>query len=204
VAEDWIRELAASPWLLPALFLMVVGDAFVVVLPSETLVVALGTLAAATGSPSLWAVIPVAAVGAVVGDSSLFWIGRRIGVTRWRWQRSARIAPVLERTRGTVLQRPAVLVFTARYIPFARIAVNLSAGAAGLPYRTFLPLSAAAGLGWACLNAGVGAAFGAALGQHPLIAVVCSVVCAIALGLAVDAIVRKVSSWRRARRGDAV
>ena len=150
---DWgmgdfdITAIAESPWLLAVLLLLVVGDAFLVVLPSETAVVALGSISAATGSPHLGALLAVAATGAIVGDSLCFAIGRSVGHDRWRWQRSGRIARQLERVRSTVLARPAVLIFTARYIPFARIAVNLSAGAVGLPYRRFLPLSAAAGVG---------------------------------------------------------
>src|SRR6218665_1011228 len=49
----WANDLAASPWLLPALFALVVGDAFLVILPSETAVVALGALFATTGSEPL-------------------------------------------------------------------------------------------------------------------------------------------------------
>ncbi|NYH00303.1 membrane protein DedA with SNARE-associated domain [Schumannella luteola] len=196
MSEAWMTELAASPWLLPALFALVIADAFVVVLPSETLVVALGSLAASTGSPSLWAVIPVAALGAVIGDSALFWLGRRVGLDRWSWMRRGRIRSALDRTRATVTRRPAVLVFTARYIPFARIAVNLTAGASGLAYRRFLPLSIAAGVGWAFYNVGIGAAFGALLRDQPLLAVGCSVVVAIIVGVTIDAIV---SRWSRRR-----
>src|SRR6218665_2355454 len=58
----WANDLAASPWLLPALFALVVGDAFLVILPSETAVVALGALFATTGSPPLLAVLPIAAL----------------------------------------------------------------------------------------------------------------------------------------------
>jgi membrane-associated protein len=36
-----LLELAQSPWLYVALFALVVGDAFLVILPSETVVVAL-------------------------------------------------------------------------------------------------------------------------------------------------------------------
>ena len=41
---DWLQALAASPWLLPALLGLVVLDAFVVIVPSEVSVVALGAM----------------------------------------------------------------------------------------------------------------------------------------------------------------
>ncbi|TPX03095.1 hypothetical protein FJ656_19005, partial [Schumannella luteola] len=115
--DAWLEAVTVSPWLLVVLFALVVGDAFLVVLPSETFVVALGALAAATGHPSLWLVVPVAAVGAVVGDSACVAIGRAVGTERWGWQRRGRVGRAIARARGLVLRRPATLVLTARYIP---------------------------------------------------------------------------------------
>jgi membrane-associated protein len=191
-----VLEVAASPWIYPALFLLVVADAFLVILPSETVVVALGALAAASGEPAVALLIPVAAVGALVGDTLCFLIGRRVGLDRWAWMRRGRIQRALARARRTVLTRPAVLIFTARYIPYARIAVNLSAGAAGLPPRRFLPLAAVAGLAWAIYNLSVGALFGTALPDSPLLAIGISVVVAIALGVVVDLVVQRVAARR--------
>lgn len=196
VSEAWLIELVGSPWLFPLLFLLIIGDAFVVVLPSETAVVALGALAGATGTPPLWLLLPVAALGAMVGDSLCYAIGRRVGWDRWGWQTRGRVGAALARARATVLTRPAVLIFTARYIPFARIAVNLSAGAAGLPYQRYLPLSAAAGTGWAIYNVAVGMLFGRLLADTPVLAVVVSVVVAITLGATVDLVTRKLAARR--------
>jgi membrane protein DedA with SNARE-associated domain len=191
-----LLELAGSPWLYVALFALVVADAFLVVLPSETAVVALGALAGATGEPSVLLLAPVAAAGALLGDSLCYLIGRRIGIDRWAWQRRGRIALALARARATVLTRPAVLIFTARYIPYARIAVNISAGAAGLPVRRFLPLAAVAGTAWAIYNLAVGALFGRALPDSPLLAIGLSVVVAITVGIAVDLVIQRVSRPR--------
>lgn len=199
---SWLAPLALSPWLLPALFLLVVGDAFLVVLPSETVVVALAALAGATGSPPLTPIVAVAAAGAVVGDTLCFAIGRRAGTDRWRCQRMRPVRVALERARRAVLTRPAVLIFTARYVPFARIAVNLTAGASGLPLSRFLPLSAAAGTAWALYNTLVGAFFGVVLADLPALAVALSVVVAIALGLAIDALVSAAIRRREAREND--
>ena len=195
-------ELVGSPWLFPALFLLVVGDAFIVVLPSETAVVALGALAGATGSPALYLLLPVAALGAIVGDSLCYLIGRRVGWQRWGWQTRGRVGAALATARQTVLSRPAVLIFTARYIPFARIAVNLSAGAAGLPYRRYLPLSAAAGAGWAIYNVAIGMLFGRLMADTPALAVIVSVVVAVTLGATVDLITRRRAARTAARPAD--
>lgn len=128
----------------------------------------------------------VAAIGAVVGDGLCYLIGRRVGLERWRWQRRGRIAAALGAARASVHRRTAVLVFTARYVPFARIAVNLAAGAGRVPPRRYLPLSAAAGVAWAGYNVAVGAIVGTAVGDAPLLAVAISIPLAMALGLLVD------------------
>ncbi|TXK19813.1 DedA family protein [Homoserinibacter sp. GY 40078] len=193
--DAWLEAVAASPWLLLALFALVVGDAFLVVLPSETLVVAAGALAASSGSPSPWLVIPIAAVGAVVGDAACVGIGRAVGTDRWAWQRRGRIASGIARARALVDRRTATLVLTARYIPFARIAVNLSVGAARIPWRRFLPLSALAGTAWASYNVAIGALFGAVLAT-PWIAIVVSVPIAVLVGASVDLALRRVARVR--------
>lgn len=196
MSDAWIDSVAGSPWLFPTLFALVVGDAFLVVLPSETAVVALGAIAGATGDPPLPAVVATAAVGALVGDLACYAIGRWAGVDRWGWQRRPRIAAAIARVRATVERRTAVLVFTARYIPFARIAVNLAAGAARIPLARYAPLAGAAGLGWAIYNTAVGSIVGAALGDQPLVAIGVSVVTAIAVGVTVDAVIRAVTARR--------
>ncbi|WP_448004125.1 DedA family protein [Agromyces bauzanensis] len=194
--DAWISALAASPWLLPALFGLVVADAFVVVLPSETAVVAFGALAASTGAPDPGAIVPVAAAGAVVGDGLCYLIGRRIGLERWRWQREGRVGAALRRARDGVHRRTAVLVFTARYVPFARIAVNLAAGAGRVPLRRYLPLSLGAGVAWAAYNVGIGAVVGRAVADAPLVAVAVSIPVAITLGLVVDRVVAGLDARR--------
>lgn len=191
-----VLDMAASPWIYPILFALVVADAFLVVLPSETLVVALGATAASTGEPAIALLVPIAAVGALVGDTLCFLIGRRIGIDRWAWQRRGRIAAALARARRTVLTRPAVLIFTARYIPYARIAVNLSAGAVGLPVRRFLPLAAVAGTAWAIYNLAIGALFGSALPDQPLLAIGLSVAVAVTLGIVVDLVIQRIAARR--------
>ena len=114
----------------------------------------------------------------------------------WAWQRRGRVAAALGRAQRTVERRTAVLIFTARYIPFARIAVNLSAGASGIPLGRFLPLSAAAGLGWAIYNVAIGAGFGAALRDQPVLAIVLSVAVAITLGVIADVVIGRLTARR--------
>lgn len=196
--QDWLIAAADSPWLGFALFGLVVLDAFFVIVPSETAVVALGSLALSTGSPSVAVVLLAAGAGAVVGDSACYLIGRLVAVrppTRPRL-----LAAAFQRAESLLQRRAAVLILTARYVPFARIAVNLTAGATRFPYRRFLPLSILAGAGWALFNVVVGASVGAWLGNDPLLAVAVSVLTAICLGVAVDYAAGRISARRAVRR----
>ena len=97
-------------------------------------------------------------------------------------------------------RRPAALILTARYIPFARIAVNLAAGATRLPARVFLPLAAVAGTAWAVYNSVIGAVVGR-LVPDPVIAVVISVAVALVVGATVDAIGGRISRVTARRSG---
>lgn len=197
---EWLTAASDSPWLYLVLFALVVADAFLVVLPSETFVVALGSLALSTGSPSIWLVLPVATLGAVVGDNLCYWIGRRIGSDRFAWMRKPRIASAIDYARRALQKRPASVILTARYIPFARIAVNLTAGTTGFSYRRYLPLTIIAGAGWAVYNCLIGALFGAWLSSNPILAIVISVAVAITLGIVIDWATARVSA--RAKGND--
>ena len=181
-----VLAAAGSPWVYPMLFLLTVLDAFFVVLPSETVVVALGALALSGSGPNLFILIPVAAVAAIVGDSLTFAVGRSVGLERFRWMRRPQAVRAFAWARRSLDRRAAVVLLTARFIPFGRIAVNLTAGATGFRYRRFLGLTAIAGLCWAVYNAVVGALFGAWLGGNPVLAVAVSIVVAIGLGILVD------------------
>ena len=192
----WIQLAAQGPWPYIVVILLVIADAFVVVLPSETVVVALGSLAFSTGAPNILLLLAVAAVGAVIGDNLCYLIGRRIGTDRFRWMRRPRIHAAFDYAHRALTRRPASLILTARYVPFARIAVNLTAGATGFSYRSYLPLTLVAGASWAVYNCVIGALFGAWLAAYPVVAVIVSVLVAISLGVAIDA----VAGWLSRRK----
>ena len=190
--EDFLVQLAGSAWALPVLFLLVVGDAFLVVVPGEAAVTAFGALAVTEGTPPLVAVIGIAAVAAVIGDVCCYLVGRVVGLERWRWMRTPRVRSALEWARRRLDERTALVLFTARFIPFARLAVNLAAGASRLPAPRYLLVATLAALGWAAYQALIGATVAAILPGGAVVAVGVSVVIALTLGLTVD--------WMLARR----
>ncbi|MFF1541280.1 DedA family protein [Microbacterium sp. NPDC058269] len=187
---DLLTASLASPWSLAVMSLLIVGDAFFVVVPGEVAVTALGAIAATTGSPPLWAVVVCAAVAATIGDACCYLIGRSVGTERWRWMRTPRVQQALTWARHRLDRGMATVLFTARFVPFARLAINLVAGASRVPLPRYLALVALAATGWALYQAAVGAAVAAILPGGPLVAVPVSIVLAIGLGVLIDLCVR--------------
>lgn len=189
--DELLAQVAQSPWALPALFVLVFGDAFLVVIPGETAVTAFGALAVSQGVPLLWAVIVVAAAAAVCGDALCYLVGRTIGLERWRWMRRPRVQAAFGWARARLERRAALVLFTARFIPFARLAVNLTAGATRVPAPRYLAIAGAAALAWAAYQALIGAVVAAILPGGPVTAVIVSVVVAVGLGVAIDAVLAR-------------
>jgi membrane protein DedA with SNARE-associated domain len=201
VVEDLLTEVARSAWALPLLFALVLGDAFLVVIPGEAAVTALGALAVSQGEPPLAGIVVVAAAAALTGDAVCYLVGRTIGLQRWRWMRAPRAQAAFSWARVRLEQRAALVLFTARFIPFARLAVNLTAGATRLPAPRYLAVAGLAALAWALYQALVGAAVAALVPGGPVVAVVVSVVFAVGLGLAIDAVLARRLGATRPPRG---
>lgn len=151
-------------------FFFVAADAVVPIFPGETTLNAASTFAA-SGDLELWAVILLGALGAIVGDSSLYWIARKS---------SARITPQLERARKNrrvaaaldFLDRgaPVLLVF-GRYVPGLRFVINSTMGMSEYPYLKYLPWSALGGALWSTYTCLLAYWVGSSLDNYPLASV---------------------------------
>ncbi len=196
MTAELLTAIAGGPGILLVVFVLVLLDSVLVVVPGELSVTAAGALAASTGSPPLAAVVAVAAVAAFCGDALCFGAGRRIGLRRWRWMRHPRIQRAFDWAGRRLAAGTATVVFTARFIPFARLAVNLTAGATGVSAPRFLGAAAGAATCWAAYQTVVGAAIGALLPDAPLAAVALSITVALALGAVIDLVTARVSRRR--------
>ena len=198
MSDDVLAALAASPWALVVTFALVLGDAFLVVIPGETAVTAMAALSTVTGDPPLVSIIAVAALAAFLGDTACYLIGRRVGLERWAWMRRPRVAAAFSWAGTRLARSTAAIVFAARFIPFARLAVNLTAGAGGVTAPRYLPLAALAALGWACYQALVGTVVATLMPDAPVLAILASIAVALLLGVALDAVLA--ARWRRTSR----
>jgi len=193
--DAWLQTIAASPWALPGMALLVFADAFLVVVPGEAAVTAFGALAVAQAPFPLASVIVVAGLAAFAGDACCYVVGRVVGVERWAWMRGPRVRGALEWARARLERNTAVVLFTARFVPFARLAVNLAAGAARVAPVRYLGVAAVAAFAWAAYQAVIGAVVAVVVPGGPVVAVVVSIVIAVGIGVGIDAVLA-----RRARR----
>lgn len=197
MTPDLPLETLTGPWGLVAMAVLVLGDAFLVVVPGEIAVTAMGAAAVAHGTPSLAVVIAVASAAAWCGDACCYLLGRRVGTERWAWMRTPRVRRMFAWARRRLRSGTATVLFTARFVPFARLAVNVVAGASGLRPGRYLGLAAVAAAGWAAYQAAVGAVIARIVPGGPIPAILVSVAVALGLGMLVDALTTRRSRSAR-------
>lgn len=187
-----ILEMASSPWSLVALLLFCVIDGFFPPIPSESLVIAMASLAANGQGHSLWWLIPVTAAGAYGGDLIAYLIGTRIAVHKMRIFRGPRGRRTLAWAERAITERGGTFILAARYIPIGRVAVNMSAGALGFGFRRFAGFAAIASVMWSVYSVLLGVGAGAVLFGRPLLGALFGVVIGTILGLLIDLVMRQV------------
>ncbi|WP_172651958.1 DedA family protein [Rhodococcus opacus] len=199
--QEFVTVAVTSPWMWLVLLLVCALDALFPPLPSDEVVVGVAAVAASTGAPTLWSVVLVATVGAVIGDNLVYGVGRWVGIDRFAWMRRPRAVAAFTRARGILDRRGAVVILTARFVPIGRVAVNLCAGATKFPRTRFVPLTVAAALGWAVFTVTIGALAGTQFAGQPLLATGIGICCALGLGLVADRLItRRLSGDRGGRR----
>lgn len=201
MGEDWVLALVGSPWLFVVLYAFVTIDGFFPPIPSESVVIALASLAVAAGEPAVWTVVLVSAAGAFTGDLIAYWIGTKIPVRSMVFMQGRRQQATLAWAERALDRRGATFILAARYVPIGRVAVNMTAGAVDFPRRKFVALAAVAATMWSQYSVALGTVAGVWLGHNPLLAMVVGVVVGVALGFAVDPIVRWFVDRRDARQG---
>jgi len=179
-------------WVLPVIFTMCLIDGFFPVVPSESLLVALASVWAGTAGP--WAVVLLALVGAggaFLGDQIAYSIGKAVGTRRFRWMNRPKVRKAFDLAEHQLEARGAVLIFTARYIPIGRVAVNFTAGATGFSRRRLTFFHGLACLMWGFYSVGIGALAGQWMAHNKLLAIVISVAIALALGWVIDRLIHR-------------
>ncbi|WP_216364128.1 phosphatidylglycerol lysyltransferase domain-containing protein [Subtercola boreus] len=148
--DHWLGTIPPAAVLLVVLVFVAV-ESLGVPLPGETILIA-GTLVALGGSVSPWLVGLAAAVGAVVGDTAGYFIGRRFGVRLLAVLARRfpdRFSPDrIHRAIGVMNRWGALAVFGGRFVAFLRVIVGPLAGTLRMPYRRFLVANVLGAIVW--------------------------------------------------------
>jgi membrane protein DedA with SNARE-associated domain len=165
--ESFTDYVSGSPWTYAFLFGVSALDVVFPIVPSETSVILAGVLAA-SGDLMVFAVILVAAGGAILGDNTAYWIGRKAGpwiVARFfAGERRKR----LDWAESQVEERGGYLILVGRFIPGGRTAVTLACGLLRMRWHRFIAWDVPAGVMWASYAALLGYFGGKAFEESPL------------------------------------
>jgi membrane-associated protein len=162
-------------------FGLIFADAIVPIFPGETTLTT-ASVAASDGTLDLALVIVAGALGAILGDSALYWISRT-GPKRLKAlldaasKKNERVASGLD-----LLGRSApLLIACGRFVPGVRFAINVLMGMTEYPYRRFLLFSAIGGTAWAIYTCVLAYLVSTALADFTLASIVISGVITSAL-----------------------
>ena len=154
-------------------FLFVWFDAVIPIFPGETTLAAASTMAA-EGDLDLYYVMLAGALGAIVGDSSLFWIART-SRERVEDKLDAALAnPKVAIVWESLQRSPGLLIVVGRFVPGMRFAVDASMGLSTYPYRRFLPWSILGGTLWSVYTCALAYRVATTLSGYPLASMIIS------------------------------
>src|SRR6185295_8690063 len=156
---------ALGPWFYGLLFAIVFCETGLVVtpfLPGDSLLFAVGALAASEGSPiSLGLAVGLLMVAAVAGDAVNYAVGKRLGPAVFRRDDSRWLKRKhLDHAQAFYEKYGAKTIVIARFIPIVRTFAPFVAGIGKMSYRRFAVYNVAGGVAWVLLFSLAGYFFG--------------------------------------------
>src|ERR687896_182667 len=117
-------------------------------LPGDSLLVVAG-LFAATGKLNLAILLSTLFIAAVVGDAVGYYTGLRLGPRLFKRQKSLLFHPShLQKAHAFYEKYGGKTIIIARFVPIVRTFAPIVAGAAQMPYRTFVVYNVVGGFLW--------------------------------------------------------
>lgn len=176
-------DLADLDRVYAVVFAFVVFDAVIPLFPSESLLTTGSNLAAQEGVEiELWRLIAAGALGAVVGDSLLYWLSRTV-LRRFMSERveDARQNPKVGRAMEVLSRTAPVLIVFGRFVPGLRFMVGATMGLTRHPYPSFLLWDAIGGAFWAAYTCVFSYLVATVIEDRPIVSIAVSVVVTTAL-----------------------
>lgn len=152
--ENHLLDLAGAygVWVYVAMFAVVFAETGLVVataLPSDTVLFAVGALAAKSAVFNLWVTLPLMMAAAFLGDAANFAWGRLLGAHVLARRKIPFLSPrSLAKAHDYYARHGAVTVVAARFVPVLRGLAPLVGGAVGMGWGEFLRYNALGKLLW--------------------------------------------------------
>lgn len=153
--DTHLNDLAAAlgPWLYIVLFLIIFAETGLVVtpfLPGDSLLFAIGALAAIDGSPiHVWSAILLLCIAAILGDGVNYAIGYRVGPKVFTSETSRLLNKEhLNRTQRFYEKYGGKTIILARFMPIVRTFAPFVAGIGKMRYSHFAAYNVVGGIVW--------------------------------------------------------
>jgi len=147
--DDLVAQF--GPWLYVILFLIIFCETGLVVtpfLPGDSLLFAVGALAARPEGLSVWILISSLIIAAILGDSVNYWIGKMFG-DKLPQKFPRLIKPqYLQKTHDFYERYGGKTIIIARFVPIVRTFAPFVAGLGKMTYSRFMTFNVVGALLW--------------------------------------------------------
>jgi len=152
-----------GPWLYVILFLIIFCETGLVVtpfLPGDSLLFAVGALAARPDGLNIWILLTTMMVAAILGDSANYWVGKMFG-NKLPQKFPRLIKPQhLQKTHDFYERYGGKTIIIARFVPIIRTFAPFVAGIGKMTYSRFMTFNVTGALLWIGLLLPAGYFFG--------------------------------------------
>ena len=160
---QWIIEFGPI-WVYTPLFIIVFIETGLVVtpfLPGDSLLFCAGIFAADGGGLNLWAILILMSIAAILGNTSNYWIGRKLGEAIIASGKVKALTPErIEKTQAMLDKYGNFAVFLTRFFPIIRTFAPFLAGMGGMHFPRFTLFNVLGGVCWVTLFTLLGYFFG--------------------------------------------
>ena len=155
---QWIESLHSAVYLL--VFLLAVTEAVIglsMLVPASLTVMVIGA-AAAFGGVKIYYIIPLAIIGATIGDNIGYWLGARYGMgivrkVKFIDSKGIKLAEDFIKKHG------AKSVMLGRFVPFIKETIPFVSGMLSMDRRKFMLYNFLGAIGWSAMWPGMGYLF---------------------------------------------
>ena len=134
----WIETVMSTEWIYPLVGVLIFGDCFFPVLPSEIPLNMAGAWSGSQGFPHLPTMFFVALIAAMMGDNLCFLLGTRFMPLLQRVPKGSKAYEGLNWVKRNMRRGGGAAIIIARFIPSARLFMTILLGSMRFPWIVFV------------------------------------------------------------------